>query len=395
MQVSAWQALFNFHESHKTADSVPFSPRTIAAGTGNDAAKLTLTGLPVAWNELWSKLHRFPRPHLSSASEAVNSDAGAGADSLRRTVTNNTAPGNTPLPLPLLNSVTGINHAPGARKAAKARVAAAENVGEMPQAAEVDEDILAGGLYFIEIPLFEGEMRIGVGRPERDGNENGTVVVSWLQRRGWSNDPAAPGFMWSGTLSFDAAVGEKGRGVLHSCEPLDAFLPVPVELTELSAHRDKRPLNHKSQKLRIPKKCVDKLRAYCALKCPDLLRTPAEAAASSQIAGAGAGRTHLSALAGSSSGRSLKRNVAASRSASTAGVRKRRYSLVADSDEGDDDVSQSECSDESEEREATPAGAPGTSSADANLMSPPRLSPKGTPVERSSKRLRISVVRFS
>eukprot|EP00965_Chrysotila_dentata_P109679 3624640-Pleurochrysis_carterae.AAC.1 len=69
-------------------------------------------------------------------------------------------------------------------------------------------------------------MRVGLGRPERDGDDRGTVIVSWLQRRGWSNDPADPGFMWSGTLSFDAAVKENGRGVLQCCEPLNAFLPV-------------------------------------------------------------------------------------------------------------------------------------------------------------------------
>eukprot|EP00965_Chrysotila_dentata_P166095 5484082-Pleurochrysis_carterae.AAC.1 len=77
----------------------------------------------------------------------------------------------------------------------------------------MEEDILAGDLYFIELPKFEGEMRVGIGRPERDGDEEGTIVVSWLQRRGWSNDPASPGLLWSGSLSFDApAIGASGRG---------------------------------------------------------------------------------------------------------------------------------------------------------------------------------------
>eukprot|EP00965_Chrysotila_dentata_P170361 5623072-Pleurochrysis_carterae.AAC.1 len=61
-------------------------------------------------------------------------------------------------------------------------------------------------------------MRVGLGRPERESDAEGTVVVSWLQRRGWSNDPANSGFMWSGSRSFDAAIGERGRGVLQSCQ---------------------------------------------------------------------------------------------------------------------------------------------------------------------------------
>eukprot|EP00965_Chrysotila_dentata_P083717 2762594-Pleurochrysis_carterae.AAC.1 len=55
-------------------------------------------------------------------------------------------------------------------------------------------------------------MRVGLGRPEWEGDAEGTAVVSWLQRRGWSNDPANPRFMRSGALSFDAAIGERGLG---------------------------------------------------------------------------------------------------------------------------------------------------------------------------------------
>eukprot|EP00965_Chrysotila_dentata_P037701 1254038-Pleurochrysis_carterae.AAC.1 len=81
--------------------------------------------------------------------------------------------------------------------------------------------------------------------------------------------------MWAGALSFDAAVGGNGRGiVLQSCEPLDVFLPLRVELTEGAAHHHSRALNHKTQKVRLPKKCIDSLRDYCMRSSPSLLRTP-------------------------------------------------------------------------------------------------------------------------
>eukprot|EP00965_Chrysotila_dentata_P134022 4431975-Pleurochrysis_carterae.AAC.1 len=88
--------------------------------------------------------------------------------------------------------------------------------------------------------------------------------------------------MWAGALSFDAAVGEHRRGVQQSCEPLNAILPLRVELTDGAAHHASRALNHKTQKVRIPKKCIDSLRTYCITKCPDLLRTPAEAIAAAE-----------------------------------------------------------------------------------------------------------------
>eukprot|EP00965_Chrysotila_dentata_P096784 3198746-Pleurochrysis_carterae.AAC.1 len=53
-------------------------------------------------------------------------------------------------------------------------------------------EIVTGELYLIAIPEFEGELRVGLGRAEAvDGTEAeaGGRRVSWLSRRGWSNDP--------------------------------------------------------------------------------------------------------------------------------------------------------------------------------------------------------------
>eukprot|EP00965_Chrysotila_dentata_P086720 2862239-Pleurochrysis_carterae.AAC.1 len=175
-QVDAWNALFNFHETFTTADAVPFSPRVLPVGEGATRTCMTMTGImPIAWSEMLGKQRgRCPRPHLASA--AVIADAGddTGAESLRRPVTGEGV--DESLPLPLVNSVTGKNHAPGARMAAKASVASQAAGNVQPELPEAEEDIIAGSLYFIELPEFEGDMRVGVGRPERDGDEEGSVV---------------------------------------------------------------------------------------------------------------------------------------------------------------------------------------------------------------------------
>eukprot|EP00965_Chrysotila_dentata_P078610 2590778-Pleurochrysis_carterae.AAC.1 len=67
---------------------------------------------------MWGKLRgRFAREHLESGDTSAEGDVSTGAESLRRPVTDVVPEAN--VPLPLVNSVTGINYAPGARKAAK------------------------------------------------------------------------------------------------------------------------------------------------------------------------------------------------------------------------------------------------------------------------------------
>eukprot|EP00965_Chrysotila_dentata_P021867 724188-Pleurochrysis_carterae.AAC.2 len=100
---------------------------------------------------MWDKLRgRFFRPHLATGGSSADVGESTGTESLRRPVTEDKS--DESLPLPVVNSVTGINHAPGARRAAKASVDARATASELPELSEVDEDIIAGGLYFIEIP---------------------------------------------------------------------------------------------------------------------------------------------------------------------------------------------------------------------------------------------------
>eukprot|EP00965_Chrysotila_dentata_P131957 4362435-Pleurochrysis_carterae.AAC.2 len=288
-QLNEWKALFKFHAEHETADSLPTLPVDLMDGEapGSDAFKLT--GMPIAWKELWLKLAgRFPRPHHAAA-EGIMADARPQGSSAADDVARNAgASAATPqLPLPLHNSVTGINYQPAARQQAGTQHRRRLAVGEMPMHAAA-ADILPGHLYFIVLPKFEGEMCVGVGRVKEKLGAGEFLKVEWLARPGWSNTPSKKtAFFWEATSTFRAArSGFRGRGrQITSTEPLAAFLPVPVELTSQSATYDASlPLLHAQQQknLRITKQCISMLREFSALRWPDLIRTGEQAVANSQ-----------------------------------------------------------------------------------------------------------------
>eukprot|EP00965_Chrysotila_dentata_P183199 6049427-Pleurochrysis_carterae.AAC.1 len=144
-----------------------------------------------------------------------------------------------------------------------------------------------GCLHFIAISDFEGEMRKGIGRMEKESEvEDGRGMVAWLQRIGWSNDPARRGFHWSGTPKLVVArSGLRQRGApMRNTEPLSSFLPVPVELTGNSSYDPSLPLASQ-QVLRVCKKSVDMLHEFCAQKRPELQRTEAQALAAASTGG--------------------------------------------------------------------------------------------------------------
>eukprot|EP00965_Chrysotila_dentata_P140744 4652889-Pleurochrysis_carterae.AAC.2 len=305
--------------------------------------------------KLWERLRgRFPREHITSSANtapyASNTDSGAG--SIAWPVTDAALQASN-MPIPLLNSVTGTNHPPGARRAAKAQMARREQARQMPDADKDSFKVHVGGLYFFELPDFEGKMRVGVGRPERNGEEEGAAVVSWLARRGWSNDPGSAGFSWAGALSFDAASGQSGRGMLQSVEPIDAVLPISVALTDSSSYDDRKPVNHRLQKVCLFKRCVDQLHAYCEAKSPNLLRSSAQARATAQQAAPALASAAPPAAAASSStaaaltSRSVRQLQGASNMAPP--THKRRRNMPS-SDSSDEEESLSDESSSSLER---------------------------------------------
>eukprot|EP00965_Chrysotila_dentata_P173966 5742962-Pleurochrysis_carterae.AAC.1 len=84
-----------------------------------------MTGMPVSWLVSWSEMcgklvGRFPRPHRMLAPAGV--PAAAVNSSSAEVVQRNKRVSSLPArPLPLVNNVTGLNHPPAQRAAARAQ----------------------------------------------------------------------------------------------------------------------------------------------------------------------------------------------------------------------------------------------------------------------------------
>eukprot|EP00965_Chrysotila_dentata_P082660 2727783-Pleurochrysis_carterae.AAC.2 len=268
--MAEWKALFTFHAEFNTADSVPELPAT-----------LEMPGYEGGQDR------RFPRPHhtrTSQLSSAPQHESSGAADVRRNDAAHNTA--SQALPLPVHNSITGINYQPSARQHASALLRRRTAVEDMKLHAD-SADIEVGQLFFIVLTNFEGEMCIGLGRVEEKGEGGKAMKVAWLARPGWSNNPSQKAaFFWEQTPLFRAArTGHRDSGQqITSTEPQAAFLPVPVELTSQSATYDpKLALLHPEQQknIRIRKQYITTLRAFCAAKWPTLIYTAEQAAADS------------------------------------------------------------------------------------------------------------------
>eukprot|EP00965_Chrysotila_dentata_P056743 1882714-Pleurochrysis_carterae.AAC.1 len=142
------------------------------------------------------------------------------------------------------------------------------------------EAVVPGKLYFVDIPEFEDELRVGLGRAEEELSADGTRRVTCLQRRVWSNISSGEGFSWQEISIFKAArCSNNSRSVHESYEPIASFMPVMPELTSSWASHDPTlPLSHKKQKIKLTKKSVMQLFEFVRLRRPELLRSPADAA---------------------------------------------------------------------------------------------------------------------
>eukprot|EP00965_Chrysotila_dentata_P196321 6177504-Pleurochrysis_carterae.AAC.1 len=247
----------------------------------HDDRTFTMNGMPLDWALLWLKLAgRFPRPRHNSPPETAQDPASeTGASSIWR----NSGPTAEPPPA-LPNSVTGTNYLPSARRREVSAHALRTRVASMPTSLTADA-IVAGQLYFINIPDFEGELRVGLGRVEAEMSEDGTKRrVNWLQRRVWSNNPAEDDFLWQLTPRFKAARQQHSRLTQSSFEPTEAFLPVPSELTTSWGHHEPTlPLAHKKQRFKLTKRCMTQLIEFIRLTRPELRRSPNDALSMQQV----------------------------------------------------------------------------------------------------------------
>eukprot|EP00965_Chrysotila_dentata_P258533 6213252-Pleurochrysis_carterae.AAC.2 len=74
--------------------------------------------------------------------------------------------------------------------------------------------------------------------------ESGGRHVSWLAWRNWSNDPDGASFEWPDNPTFDAPREADGRRFCQSFEPLNSFLPLPVQLTFVANYDPGLSLTH-------------------------------------------------------------------------------------------------------------------------------------------------------
>ena len=113
-QMADWEALFAFHGEYLSPELLPTLPHTLSMPSERS---YTMKG-PPPWKTLWRTLRRFPRPHhLQNTLAAVTAPAPT------------LAPAPTvPMPLALLNGVTGPHNLPTAKVRAKKQATMQENV---------------------------------------------------------------------------------------------------------------------------------------------------------------------------------------------------------------------------------------------------------------------------
>ena len=234
------------------------APHELKTATTGQAIKMH--GMPMSWSEMWTQLRRLPRPHLSTS----------GTNQSVVVVPSRAEPSKAVQKgLALENSVTGSNHPKRAREKEAETYKTRLEVSAMTRSLS---QIESKKLYFLALPNFEGEMAVGVGRVSKlIGETRGEV--EWLLRRGWSDDDKSPGYEWAKSPMLDAYL-VNGK-VQRNEHPLEDFLPVQVELTEGSNHNDSKVLSHKSQRFCISAKCVVRLKEFCTLVRPELIKLTA------------------------------------------------------------------------------------------------------------------------
>ena len=255
-----WEALFGFHDLYRSPESLPMAPHTLTTAT--TGRSIELHGMPISWAEMWATLRRVPRPHLASSSTAARP-----APTASDAPSTSSAP--VEKPLALANSVTGSNHPKRARDKDAETYNMQLEVSQLPRSLS---NVALRKLYFVALPDFEGEMSVGVGRPCKQiaTGDGAKFEVEWLARRGWSNDPTDAGFAWASSPMFD--VCKDGHHVAKNTHPVCDFLPIEVELTGKSNHREDLSLGNALQRFCVTAKCVGRLREFCTRSRPALIK---------------------------------------------------------------------------------------------------------------------------
>ena len=266
-----WQALRDFHASHKSADTCPNVPFNV---NGALQSWPVTHGSPFDWAACWKDLcWRRPRAHQPRPI--------AGAAAPLATIT--TSPpldlALQPAPAParmtdqqlaLLNGMTG-KDAP--KKTRKQGVTAQTNTNNAAALPKCLDSVTEGGLYFVSLEpsINEGDLRVGLARAveskaiaEGQAHEDVKVLVKWYARNEWLGSQHV--WQWSDGPSFQVAKVPGTRNVWKSPEPLSSFLPVRVQLTPAALEEGRED----SPKLLAV--CTRFLRAVCVKR--DLVHPP-------------------------------------------------------------------------------------------------------------------------
>ena len=259
-QKEEWEVLFSFHNLYRSPESLPMAPHTLTTAT--TGRSIELHGMPISWAEMWATLRRLHRPHLASSSTAAH-PAPAASDAP------STSSAPVEKPLALANSVTGVNHPKRTRDKDAETYSMQVEISHLPHSLS---NVELRKLYFVALSDFEGEMSVGIGRPcKQTGADDGAMFeVEWLARRGWSNDPTDSGFAWASSPMFD--VCKDGHHVAKNTHPVCDFLPIDVELTGKSNHREDLSLGNALQRFCVTAKCVGRLREFCTRSRPALIK---------------------------------------------------------------------------------------------------------------------------
>ena len=267
-----WRALFDFLERHSTSESMPELPTAMPLDDGRPAH--VLNGAPVAWDEMWSLFLNHAK-EAGAAKDKAAAEPTFSASSLTPAPQPRpaTLPPLPPLPLAMVNVLTGINAPRKERDEAIREHRANVALATMPLSAP-REDLRRGDLYFGELDDYEGEFRVGLFRLEAIDDERKTAEVSWYYRKAYNPERPRRNHAWSDTATFHPFL-EKDKSVSKGYAfPLEAILPVQVVQTKES-QKDwdgsvESARSIQDTKVRLAKECVTQLREFIKARKPHL-----------------------------------------------------------------------------------------------------------------------------
>ena len=240
----SWDALRDWYASHQTVDSLPRMPFSIGTAKG---ASINIAGMPCDWDSMWAQLRQF------NSSSAADTPAPAPAASSSQ---------------PRASAVNVVN-SNGYNNSERQRAEAAERLSKRQLRARLQQPFERINLFWIALPHFEGELRVGLGHiaflPDLDVERSDDVEleVKWFQRKGFRPNATAgqQGFEWGTQPTFVIdPVGWRGKTPVQNvsnCRFGD-LLPIPVTLTDGCKRRMEETTKPKPEQ-----RCVAALLEYC------------------------------------------------------------------------------------------------------------------------------------